>query len=337
MEIYHVEPRLRSPLDGVSTPVKKAVTTQEVMRQSNLDWRVEEHDLQTVTGQEVLSHKALTRSDDNSMLGVVGKGFEVLQNAEAFAFCDSLVARGKVEYVSAGQLGGGKRIFIQCRIVGDNGPAEIAKDDIVEPYFLLANGHDGSLAVRSQTTPIRVVCQNTFMMATSKKANHKDCAVIKHTANMQDRLSQSLQMFGWVERNFNTFVQMAKETVSKKITTEARLRKFFRETFQVEESKILDEESNTRLKSREDRLADLFMDGAGQDNKAIRGTAWAALNAVTQYLDHESNTRVEGASEADMGDEAKKAGLIRMKRFESNMFGNNAAIKKRAFDLALSI
>lgn len=345
MHIHHVKPLRSNPLDGVAAGVAGAVTTEEVMQKSQLNWRVNEHSLRTESGLEIPDHKALTRSDDDYVLGVVGKGFEVLQNAEAFAFCDSLVARGKVEYISAGQLGGGKRIFIQCRIVGDNGPAEIAKDDIVEPYFLLANGHDGSLAVRSQTTPIRVVCRNTFAMATSKKANREDCAVIKHTGNMQDRLQQSLAMFGWVEKNFNTFVAMAKETVSKKITTEARLRKFFRETFQVEEVKILDEEGNTRLMNRENRLAELFMEGAGQANPAIRGSAWAALNAVTEYLDHEAVTAVRGGKKesddrTDEENEALRAEKIvqtRMKRFESNTFGNNAVIKKRAFDLALSI
>src|SRR5271170_2865670 len=331
IQIHHVQPLHRSTLDGISTNVNKAVTTIDVMRQSNLDWRVNEHALRTVSGLEVPNFKALTRSDDQFVLGVVGNGFEVLQNAEAFAFCDSLVARGKIEYVSAGQLNGGKKSFIQCRIIGDDGPAEIAKGDIVEPYFLLANGHDGSLAVRSQTTPIRVVCQNTFRMATSKKANENDCAVIKHTPNMQDRLQQSLQMFGWVEKNFNTFVAMAKETVSKKITTEVRLRQFFRDTFKVEEAEMLDEEHNAKLKSREDRLADLFMDGAGQNNPAIRGSAWAALNAVTEYLDHEATTSVRGAA-GETTDIAEKERLTRMKRFESNTFGNNSVIKKRAFD-----
>jgi phage/plasmid-like protein (TIGR03299 family) len=345
IHIHHVQPLRSNPLQGVSTPVK-AATTEEVMRQSNLYWRVDEHNLVTESGLVIPDHKALTRSDDSYVLGVVGKGFEVLQNAEAFAFCDSLVARGKVEYVSAGQLNGGKRIFIQCKIIGDNGPAEIAKGDPVEPYFLLANGHDGSLAVRSQTTPIRVICQNTFMMAISKKKNETDCAVIKHTGNMQDRLQQSLTMFGWVEKNFNTFVAMAKETATKKITTEAKLRKFFRDVFQVEEVKILDEESNTRLKNRENRLAELFMEGAGQKNTAIRGTAWAALNAVTEYLDHEAVTKTAGGAkkEDDTRTEeendvlkAEKEVQKRMKRFESNTFGNNANIKRRAFELALAV
>jgi phage/plasmid-like protein (TIGR03299 family) len=335
IQIHHVQPLHASTLDGISTKVKNAATTIEVMRRSSLDWRVNEHDIQTTSGLALPSHKALTRSDDEFVLGVVGKGFEVLQNAEAFAFCDSLVARGKVEYISAGQLNGGKRIFIQCRIISDDGPAEIAKNDIVEPYFLLANGHDGTLAVRSQTTPIRVVCENTFMMATSKKANEKDCSVIRHTRNMQDRLQQSLDMFGWVEKNFNTFVAMAKETVSKRISGSKRLEQYFREVFQVEEAKLLDEESNSRLKSRQDRLADLFIDGAGQKNPVIRGTAWAALNAVTEYLDHEASTAVRGVSEGI--DIAEKERLTKMKRFESNTFGNNASIKKRAFDLALAI
>lgn len=338
IQIHHVKPMLESPMKGIATPVADAVTSEQVMQRANLDWRVLEKNLQTTDDQPLAvdSHKALVRADTQKLLGVVGQGFEVLQNAEAFAFCDGLVARGKIEYISAGQLNDGKRIFIQCKLVRDGGSSEIAKGDFVDPYFLMANGHDGSLAVRSLMTPIRVICQNTFKMALSKGANGHDSVSIKHTKNLQERLEAAKELFGWAEQSFDDFVGMAKATVAKKITTEQKLREFFRETFKVEEAKILDEDSNTRLKTRENRLADLFMDGAGQQNTAIRGTAWAAVNAVTQYLDHEASTAVRGIDFEGVGSD-ERTRLTRMKRFESNTLGGNARIKQRALELALAL
>lgn len=337
--IYHLKPLLASPLFGISTPVADAadtmITSADVMKNAKLDWRANDKALFTAEGLAVPSHKAIVRSDTNAVLGVVGSGFEVLQNAEAFAFCDSLVADKRVEYVSAGQFSDGKRIFIQCRLLNKDGgsSAEVAKNDVVESLFLLANGHDGSLAVRPLLTPTRVICQNTFRQALRKVANGRDSFSIKHTKSLMDRLEVARNLFGWAQQGFDEFVEQAKATVAKQIPTEQRLKQFFRETFRTP---LVDEDASSMNKNREERLSELFMTGAGQDNPAVRGTAWAALNAVTQYLDHESRTTIRGA-EAKTVSADERNGLVRSARFESNMLGHNADVKERALELALAI
>lgn len=336
--IYHVKPLLSSPLFGIATPIKDsevAVTSAEVMKNAKLDWRAEDRPLVTTDGIAIPTHKAIVRSDTSSVLGIVGSGFEVLQNAEAFAFCDSLVAAKRVEYMSAGQFNDGKRIFIQCRLLNKDGgsSAEVAKDDVVESLFLLANGHDGSLAVRPLLTPTRVICQNTFRQALTKSANGKDSFSIKHTKSLMDRLEIARNLFGWAQQGFDEFIEQAKATVAKRVSTEQRLKQFFRETFRTP---LIDEDASAMNKSREERLSELFMTGAGQDNPAVRGTAWAALNAVTQYLDHESRTTIRGAEAKTAGID-ERTSLVRAARFESNMLGHNADVKARALELALAI
>ncbi len=337
MFIHHIQSKLADPLTGISTPVTKAVTSAEVMKNARLDWRADDVALKTEDGESITTHKLIRRSDTGSHLGVVGSGFEVLQNAEAFAFCDGLVKDGFVEYMSAGQFGDGKRIFIQCKLLGKRGGgAEIVKGDVVESLFLLANGHDGSLAVRPLITPVRVVCRNTFKLALSKKANGKDNFSIKHTKNMQERMELAKELMGWAQTSFDEFVDQAKHTASVKVSTEARLKAFFRETFKIDEGKVLDEDNNVQLKNREERLCELFMTGAGQDNPAVRGTAWAAINAITEYLDHESRTAVRGVDLAKAGPDERDR-LSKLKRFESNVLGGNARIKQRAMELALAL
>jgi hypothetical protein len=41
----------------------------------------------------------------------------------------------------------------------------IAPGDVVQPYALFANSHDGSMAIHIKLTTIRVVCQNTLAIA----------------------------------------------------------------------------------------------------------------------------------------------------------------------------
>ena len=57
----------------------------------------------------------------------------------------------------------------------------------------------------------------------------------------------------------------------------------------------------------------------GSDLDGVTGTAWGWLNAVTEYVDHHSNTRGE-----NKGDN----------RFNSAMFGRGADTKQRAYQMA---
>jgi hypothetical protein len=63
---------------------------------AGLDWTVERHPLEAVVEREyqalrvpVPRHVANVRSDTGAVLGVVGEGYEPLQNRQAFAFCDA--------------------------------------------------------------------------------------------------------------------------------------------------------------------------------------------------------------------------------------------------------
>ena len=73
---------------------------------------------------------------------------------------------------------------------------------------------------------------------------------------------------------------------------------------------------------REQILAN-FEDDA-QTLPGIRGTAWAAFNAVSQYTDWQRPTR--GPSDAKRDNN----------RLASMWFGDSAAVKRRAWSTALS-
>lgn len=331
------QPELRAPWEGVATAVDSKVhTSAEVMKEAKLDWPVLQEKLKTTGNKLITSHKALIRGDTNRVLGVVGSRYEVLQNSEVFAFADSLVDHGQMRYAGAGTFDEGKRIFVQCVIDrpandGGLGSTEIAPGDPVLPFLLLANSHDGSHAVRAILTATRVRCQNTLNAALRDKSAENNIS-IKHTRSMMVRLEQAKEMFKWAERNYTNFVVAARGLAKKKVPSADRLNQFFAEVFEQEDEKTM----STRAKNRQERLGDLFMDGAGNKEPAVKGTVWAALNAVTQYLDHESNAPITGVDLTTVGPDEKTL-MRRARRFESNMLGNNAKIKDRAFELALSI
>src|SRR3954463_939271 len=90
---------------------------------AGLDWAVEQHPLDAVVeraGQtrraRVPRHVANVRSDTGAVLGVVGEGYEPLQNAAAFAFCDAITAAGRAQWIGAGSTRGGARVHALMRL-----------------------------------------------------------------------------------------------------------------------------------------------------------------------------------------------------------------------------
>src|SRR6266542_544208 len=87
----------------------------EMIAAAGLDWRVEQHPLEAVVEREYQSlrlpvprHVANVRSDTRAVLGVVGEGYEPLQNRAAFAFCDAITDSGQAHWIGAGATRGAR-------------------------------------------------------------------------------------------------------------------------------------------------------------------------------------------------------------------------------------
>lgn len=135
------------------------------IEKAGLDWLVEQRPLLTPTldwsgDEEVPTHKLLIRASDGAHLGVVGKSFVPVQNKVAFEFLDTLLDSGEAVVHTAGSLRGGKRVWIQARLTkeylvgGDPG-------ERLDPFVLVVNGHDGTMAFTVANTAVRAVCANT--------------------------------------------------------------------------------------------------------------------------------------------------------------------------------
>lgn len=114
------------PWHGLGQAVEREVTSEAAIKLAGLDWTVEKREMFLpgkvkiddipVVGQQVPKFFATVRTEDESILGVVGNEYTVIQNEEAFAFLDLLVSEGAAMYNCAGSLFGGRRIFITCKL-----------------------------------------------------------------------------------------------------------------------------------------------------------------------------------------------------------------------------
>jgi phage/plasmid-like protein (TIGR03299 family) len=158
---------------GLGQIVEDYPTSAEAMRYAGLDYTVEKRPLFTNSlandlaeldnGEfpklDVPNFFSTVRTDNNSVLGVVGKDYEVVQNSDAFQFFDAIVGGGSgIKYETAGALGKGERIFITAKLPDY---IRVGVKDWIEQYLFLTTTHDGLGSITAAFTPIRIVCNNS--------------------------------------------------------------------------------------------------------------------------------------------------------------------------------
>jgi len=313
-----------APWHGLGRKLDNPATAEEAIVAAGLDWEVELRELCFLSRSRfpfqpigISIHKAVTRIDPQGdiFLGIVGSRYRPIQNREAFSFFDSVVGRGQAIYHTAGSLGKGERIWILAKLPGE---VRILKtDDTVEKFLLLSNSHDGSSTLRIFFTPIRVVCENTLMAAFSGAKS--EGISIMHTKNYEKKVAEAQRVLGLGIRYYDDFQNVANE-LGKKMINQRTLDEYLK-TLIPDNPQA---KSNIRTKNIRNSIAYLFEAGRGMDMPGIRGTAWMAVNAVTEYVDYFRKVRGEKA-------------VATSNRLNSVWFGSGAELKRKAWEEAVKL
>lgn len=279
--------------------VEEHPTSEEAIKFAGLDYEVEKSVLFTKASGiieeddniimnnselEVPNYFANIRTDNNTVLGVVGKDYQIVQNREAFSFFDSIVGgKDGILYETAGALGNGERIFITAKLpdyirVGNG-------DDITEKYIFLTTSHDGSGSITAAFTPIRIVCQNTL---NASLKNISNVVRIRHTAGAKQRLEDAHKVMGLanilstqLEETFNYWakIKVGDDEMKKLIQLTLCPNK---ETLKHLQKGNLDELSTVFKNSVDDAFAYAMMSDT-QQMETTKGTLFGAYNAVTGF------------------------------------------------------
>lgn len=298
------------PWHGMGTRMKDRFTSEEALKQGGLDWEVEKLEIKTTSSIEIPSHRAVVRTDNKEVLGVVGKGYQILQNRDAFSFFDEAIKDRSAIFETVGALGKGEKVWMLAKVEGSD--FYVLGEDQVQPYLLLYHGHDGFTSVTGMFTPIRVVCQNTLKVALS---SNTDKIRVKHTGNVQEKLKLAgamLRMTGaMIDETKPIFKALANRSLSASESTQYIMKSLSSRSV----IKTLEDESE-QLKASVEKVEELVETGVGSGIRGVRGTAWGTYNAITEYIDHHRNPR--GGQENRLG---------------SIWFGQGSAVKQRAFVL----
>ena len=302
-----------TPWHGLGERLDGPATSKEAIAAAGLDYEVELQPLQTTCGQQVEIRKAVVRTDSKKVLGVVGNKYSPIQNHQCFGFLDSVVADGQVTYHTAGALGSGERIWMLAKL--PNTIRVKGTDDITEQFLLLSNSHNGSSSLRVFFTPIRVVCANT--LGAAERRGRKQGVSIYHRGDLAAKVGEAQEILGLASRFYDDLETKINHLAGVQLS-KSQLAAYFQSIYPDPT-----ESSSRRAKNVRRELTRLFEEGKGQDIPGIRHSAWAAFNAVAEYVDHHRSTR--GNSELE----------VRGNRLKSAWFGSGSRIKSLAWDLAL--
>jgi phage/plasmid-like protein (TIGR03299 family) len=292
-------------------------TAAQAVQAYGLDWQVGLAPVQAlvVPPRAVPRARAVVRLDTNEPLGVVGRRYEVIQNGEAFRFFDHLVAKYRASYEGAGSCDGGRRVWIQAKLPGG---MWVTKEDEVEKFLLLHMRHGGG-SLQVLDTPIRIWCRNTLLRAL-REGRHRAVRIF-HRGDIDLQVREAEALLALSLRSFEGFEEEARAFAARGLNR-CDLREYLVRV--VPDPKDPHTDPARAFATREN-LVRLFETGKGNTLPSVRGTLWAALNGVVEWIDHERPTR------ADAGDDPSG------NRWKSAKFGTGAALKARAWQEALRL
>lgn len=326
------------PWHGQGTVFDHKVTdSSEMLRLAHCDFDVLTEPVR-LFGEEVGTHKVAYRSDTRQALGVVGEGFSILQNADAFALLNKLAGDGEIQFETAGALGNGQTVWAQALI--PDLTFSIRGDD-VKTHMTVLNGHDGNTALKVMPVTTRIVCANTLACAQhehkearkgNRSSNVKVGYTIKHTSHMEDRIHAMVQAYNAL-REDTLFVKGCMDYLAGESFTSKQKQEFF--GFVVDPTK----DESAKAKELSDRaktvranklsLLEQALEHETNQTEATKGTWFGLLNAATFYFDHLAQVRNRGGEDDNRSDDAL--------RFESSQFGSGATMKQAAFGKAMEM
>jgi phage/plasmid-like protein (TIGR03299 family) len=305
-----------APWHGLGKQVPKGLTAEQMIRAAGLDWEVK---LLPARGAREINRKGefsryevvrvprQNTAEDEVLLGVVGRRYQPLQNVEAFGFFDSIVGERKAHFETAGALGEGERIWVMAKLPE---AMEIVRGDECFKYLLLSNTHSGDGSVIVKFTAMRVVCQNTLMLALK---DGQQSYRVRHSKKMQFKLDELAVFLAITQEVFLKAEELFKR-LAKIHMNENRLEHYLGAVFPRSD----EQKSKGEVPLRWGFLREVFETEKDLQLPGVKGTLWGAYNAITRFEDYKQPQQEEQPDQ----------------RLERTWFGGGADTKLKALAVA---
>lgn len=308
------------PWHALGTPLQNCFSVGDAIEQiPEMGMEVEKRQLSIeINGDyHLVNAWGIFRTDNNMMLGSVGNQYTVIQIKDAFSFVDTLLENiDGAHYDTAGLLYNGEQFFLSATIPYSIAP-DRAPDDKTNCYLMFTSSHDGSLSATTKLTTVRVVCNNTLNQAlnTSGFGTLK----VRHSQGGTDKLNRA--------KNIMTGVTQSVETLKAKFDILAN-RKMSKDLSKSIMNKMFGKDwpESTQKRNQVEKIATLFSYNDGNAYPEIAGSAYALLQSVTNYVDHE-----RGVRKTDKVDNLSESQI----RTQNAIFNGGDQLKQQALEIIL--
>lgn len=256
----------------------------------------------------VSGKRHIVRSDNGYPLGYVSDRYQVVQPREVLEWFEKYISVDeRFQLDVAGSLKCGEIIWATATF---RDPLEVAGDRHVA-RLLMTTTFDGSDSTINQGTMTRTVCNNTLDVALADRR-----AAIKTRHSRKFDAEAVNKELAAVATGFAVYKQMG-DAMAQHAMAKEEVDTFFKTCLDIP----LDasEEVSTRKLNQLEAVNQAYTTTA---REGAAGNAWAALNAITRYVDHDRAVQ-KGDNEVDTA------------RFNSAQFGSGSSLKAKAVELLM--
>ena len=266
-----------APWHGLGQVLTEGASHEVWTQEAGLNFLVERAAVQYQTATKIVSHESrevLFRDDTLDALGIVSKGYKIVQPKEVIDFFSDLADKGGFQLETAGALKGGQIVWALAKVAEG---FKIGGKDAVNPYVLMTTSFDGSTATSARLTAIRVVCNNTLSVAVKDNAN---VVRVPHNS-MWDAKSAKLEL-GLIDESWTEYERMSQRMAETPMTVR-EADSILTEMLAKKDESIED----TRKQVAYQKILDLFYNekAIGAELCEMR-SVWSFTNCVTEFYDH---------------------------------------------------
>jgi len=312
--------------------VDGTLPAREAFHIANADFQVAGRSVFDADMQPIPGYQAITRMDSGRTLSVMTETYTPIQNESLIRIAEALHEDINMDAVCV--LSDGKKVTFTARIRGAEG--DVVPGDPVQQYLIGCTSHDGSIPFQLLFSPIRVVCQNTLSAALgiANNQHRRDSSIrIRHTKNADSLIARLPELVDVRRKQFigglDELRHMA-ATPCSVVQFRQYISTVFADQLQGSVNDVRGDASTARPRVLEDLpawpsvLRKFDGEAIGSDLLAIRGSAWGAYQAVTEYITHESG-------------KGKNPVEAARKRMESIYWGSSADVITKAHAAAMTI
>lgn len=254
----------------------KGESCAQALVKAGLDWTVGLKSISVTGGRKIDRYKAVVRQSDNFALGVVGRAYTPIQNVELATFADNLADEAGSTTSAVGLADEGRRVYAVVEM-GEWRPPGMGGGEVVNLSTIVSSRHDGGGSLTAGLFPLRLSCANG-MRALIRTAARS--VKIRHTVGADVRLDEVRRALGMGEKAIDAFAAAAERLIDTAMT-DAKFNKLMEQLMPVGEPDVMAQSTATRRTNARDAMFALWSES---DNLAdVRGTAYAAVNAVAEW------------------------------------------------------